>query len=307
LSARPRILIIKLGALGDVVLALGPMAAIRRRHAEAHITVLTTAPYAALLGASPYVDEVWADARPRLWQIGKGLALRRRLREAGFARVYDLQTSDRSSIYFHLMRPGPLPEWSGIANGCSHPHANPARDRLHTMERQAEQLRAAGIADIPPPDVSWLAAEVTRFGLSSPFALLAPGGAATRPRKRWPIDRFAALGAALSARGIQPLILGTSPERALAEGIQRACPGARDLTGATSFAEIATLARQARLAVGNDTGPMHLVAAAGCPSVVLFSDDSDPALCAPRGKVTVLRRPDLADLPLDDVTRALPA
>jgi ADP-heptose:LPS heptosyltransferase len=304
-SAPQRILVIKLGALGDVILALGPMAAIRRHHPQAHIIALTTAPYVELLKASPYVDEVWTDTRPRFWQIAAWRRLRRRLREAGFTRVYDLQTSDRSAFYFHLLGEGP--EWSGIAPGCSHPHANPGRDGMHTVERQAEQLQAAGITDVPPPDLSWLAADAGRFGLTPPFALFVPGGAATRPRKRWPVERFAALAAALNARGIQPVILGTAPEQPLAEAIRAACPAARSLVGETGFAEIATLARQARLAVGNDTGPMHLIAAAGCPSVVLFSDDSDPALCAPRGKVTVLRRPDLTDLPLDAVVQVLPA
>ena len=58
---------------------------------------------------------------------------------------------------------------------------------------------------------------------------------------------------------------------------------------------------------GNLLGPMHLIAAAGCPSVVLFSQASDPALCAPRGRsVTVLRKPDLSALSLEDVLRALP-
>lgn len=307
MNARQRILVIKLGALGDVVLALGPMAAIRRHHPGAQITALTTAPYASLIGASPYVDEVWTDERPRLWQIGKALALRRRLREAGFSRVYDLQTSDRSSLYFHLLRPGKLPEWSGIAAGCSHPHANPDRDRLHTVERQAEQLRALGIADVPLPDLSWLTTDISRFAVTPPFALLVPGGAATRPRKRWPVERFAALASSLGAQGIQPVILGMEPERPLVEAIRAVCPTAHDLIGRTNLAEIAALARGARLAVGNDTGPMHLIAASGCPSVVLFSDDSDPALCAPRGRVTVLRHVDLAELPLDAVTAALPA
>jgi ADP-heptose:LPS heptosyltransferase len=300
-----RILVIKLGALGDVVLALGPMAAIRQHHPGARITALTTPPYEALLSASPYVDEVWTDTRPRFWQITAWRKLRRRLREAGFTRVYDLQTSDRSTFYFHLLGVGP--EWSGIAPGCTHPHDNPERDRMHTVERQAEQLRLAGIAAVPPPDLSWLKADTLRFALKAPYALLAPGGAETRPRKRWPVERFAALASSLAAQGIQPVILGTAPERPLADAIRAACPSARDLVGETNFAEIATLARGARVAVGNDTGPMHLIAAAGCPSVVLFSDDSDPALCAPRGKVSVLRRPDLADLPLDDVTAALPA
>ena len=300
----PRILVIKLGALGDVVLALGPLAAIRRHHPDAHITALTTKPYAALLGASPYVDEVWTDTRPRFWQFASWWGLRRRLRHAGFARVYDLQTSDRSAFYFHLLGEGP--EWSGIAPGCSHPHGNPGRDAMHTIERQAEQLRAAGIADVPPPDVSWLKADIGRFALSSDMALLVPGGAATRPRKRWPVERFAALATELHQRGLQPVILGTLPEKPLAEAIRAACPAARSLVGDTGFAEIAALARGARLAIGNDTGPMHLIAAAGCPSLVLFSDDSDPALCAPRGTVRVLRRPDLADLALGEVTAALP-
>lgn len=304
MSGRPRILVIKLGALGDVVLALGPMAAIRRHHPDAQITALTTSPYAALLGASPYVDEVWTDNRPRFWQFAAWWGLRRRLRQAGFSRVYDLQTSDRSAFYFHLLGEGP--EWSGIAPGCSHPHANPRRDFMHTVERQAEQLAAAGIADVPPPDLSWLTADVRRYGLSEPYALLAPGGAATRPRKRWPAERFAALASRLAAQGLQPVILGTAPEKPLADTIRAACPEARDLIGQTNLAEIATLARRARLAVGNDTGPMHLIAATGCPAVVLFSDDSDPALCAPRGKVTVLRRPDLAELSLTAVVEALP-
>lgn len=305
MSAQPRILVIKLGALGDVVLALGPMAAIRRHHPRAHITTLTTQPYAALLKASPYVDEVWTDTRPRFWQFARWWGLRRRLRAAGFSRVYDLQTSDRSQFYFHLLGEGP--EWSGIAPGCSHPHANPRRDFMHTVDRQAEQLGGTGIDSIPLPDVSWLVADTSRYGLAPSFALLVPGGAATRPRKRWPVERFAALASELNTRGIQPVVLGTDLERPLATAISAACPAARSLVGETNFAEIATLARHARLAVGNDTGPMHLIAAAGCPSVVLFSDDSDPALCAPRGKVTVLRRPDLADLPLDAVTAVLPA
>ena len=63
--------------------------------------------------------------------------------------------------------------------------------------------------------------------------------------------------------------------------------------------------RGARLAVGNDTGPMHLAAAVSVRCVVLFSSDSDPALTAPRGDVTVLAEPDLANLPVDRVVAAL--
>ncbi len=139
-----RILVIKLGALGDFVQAMGPAAAIRTHHADAEITLLTTQAFAELARAAPYFDRVWIDARPGLARAVAMLQLRRRLRDGHFERVYDLQTSDRSSFYFHLMGPGARPEWSGIARGASHPHANPARDLMHTLDRQAEQLRCAG-------------------------------------------------------------------------------------------------------------------------------------------------------------------
>ncbi len=304
----PRILVIKHGALGDVVQALGPLGAIRAHHPGARITVLTAPLFASLFAAAPEVDEVWIDERPAFWRVGAWLALRRRLLGAGFERVYDLQTSRRSSLLFRLLGPGRRPEWSGIAPGCSHPHANPARDRMHTVLRQAEQLRHAGIAEVPAPDLSFLDAPLARYSLTAPFVLLVPGGSAARPAKRWPIERFAALAVALARDRIQPVVLGTVPERSLAATIQAACPATRDLVADTSFAEITALARAAAGAVGNDTGPLHLIAAADCPAVVLFSAESDPALCAPRGRdVRVLRRPHLEALGHEEVGAALAA
>ncbi|HEX7970524.1 MAG TPA: glycosyltransferase family 9 protein, partial [Stellaceae bacterium] len=89
--------------------------------------------------------------------------------------------------------------------------------------------------------------------------------------------------------------------------IAERCVTARDLTGRTSFGEVVALGRMALHAIGNDTGPMHLVAAAGCSATVLYSAASDPALTAPRGaQVTTLRRPDLADLAVEEVAATLP-
>ncbi|CAA7611620.1 ADP-heptose of LPS heptosyltransferase [Candidatus Terasakiella magnetica] len=298
-----RILVIKLGALGDFVQACGPFAAIRTHHGDARITLLTTRPYAEFAAASPWFDEVWIDDKPRLTQPLRVLALRRRLRQGGFSRVYDLQTSDRSSFYFRLM--GRDVPWSGIAPGCSHPHANPRRDFMHTVERQKEQLAAAGIAQVPAPDFSWVRADPSAFGLTGSFVLLCPGGAPHRPAKRWPVENFAALAVGLAQRGVTPVLLGTDKEKAAIAAIRTACPQAVDLAERTGFLDIVALARAARAAVGNDTGPMHLIAAGGCSAVVLFSHESDPALCAPRGTVTVLRRPHLAELSVLDVEQAL--
>lgn len=300
--AETSILVIKLGALGDFVQALGPFAAIRNHHPRARIVLLTTAPFAAFARACPYFDDVWVDDRPKLLDVGGWLSLRQRLRDAGFTRVYDLQTSDRSSSYFRLFWPGPYPEWVGIARGCSHPHTNPRRDFIHNVDSRAEQLRVAGIAHCPPPDLSWVDGDISHLGLGARYAILAPGGAPHRPAKRWPAERYAALAAALAARASQPVLVGAAAEEALHAEIRARCPEAVSLAGKTSLFELACVARDAVVAVGNDSGPMHLAAAAGCPSLVLFSHDSDPALCGQRGAcVSYLRRPSLTDLTVDDV------
>lgn len=303
-SGAEAILVIKLSALGDVALAFGPLAAIRRHHPRARLTVLTTQPYAPLFAACPDVDEVWIDERPKWHQIGKWLALRARLRSGGFSRVYDLQTSDRSSAYFRLLGGGV--EWSGIARGCSHPHANPNACRMHTIERQAEQLAMAGIPETPFPDLSWLDADVAALAPSAPFALLVPGGAPHRPGKRWPAERYAELARRLLAEGVTPAVLGTAAEAEAIGAIMAAAPGAVSLAGRTGFAEIVALARRARAAIGNDTGPMHLIALAGCPALTLYGPDSDPALCGQRGpRAAILRVPDLARLTVDEVAAKL--
>lgn len=296
------ILVVKLGALGDFVQAMGPMAAIRAHHPGDRVTLLTTRPFAALARSSPWFDDVWVDDKPKLWQPLRWLALAKRLRGGQFDFVWDLQTSDRSSWYFRLMG---RPAWSGIAPGCSHPHANPGRGAMHTIDRQAEQLAMAGIPATPPPDLSWVRADTAAFGLPARFSVLAPGGAPHRPAKRWPAGHFAELAQRLAAAGLAPVLTGTASERAENARIKAACPQAVDLTGRTGLADLVGLGRAAAVAVGNDTGPMHLLAAAGCRCAVLFSAESDPARCAPRGAVTVLRRPDLADLPVAEVAAAL--
>lgn len=298
-----RILVIKLAALGDFVQAFGPFAAIRAHHPRDEITLLTTPPYEELARRSPWFDRIWTDGRPA-WADLPGLwRLARRLRGAGFARVYDLQTSGRSSRYRWMLGGGV--EWSGIAWGASHPHANPGRDHMHTLERQREQLEMAGIHEFPAPDLGWLDTDPVQFGLPPRYALLVPGASAHRPGKRWPARHYAALAAGLD---LPVAVVGGPAERPLAAEILARARGGVDLTGRTGYAALAAVARRAAFAVGNDTGPTHLIAAMGCPTLALFGPESDPALCAPRGPaVAVLRRDSLARLEVTEVRAALAA
>ena len=213
-----KVLVIKLSAIGDFVLAFPAFERIRGAHPEARVTLLTTPPFEALALASPFFDRVETDGRPAgplAW-----LGLIGRLRRERYDRVYDLQINDRTNLIFQALRPFP-PAWSGAAWGCALPHLNRQRMTMHTLERHAEQLRDAGIwphaptapMSAPAPDLSWILARTAApralAGLTRrPLALLAPGSSAHRPQKRWPVERYADLAADLEAKGFDVLVIG---------------------------------------------------------------------------------------------------
>lgn len=302
MSAPRRILVIRLGAFGDFFQSFPAFAAIRAHHPGAHITLLTTAPFVAIARAAPWFDEVWSDGRPPWTRIGAMLSLARRLRGGGFERVYDLQTSRRSSLYRLMV--GRAAEWSGIARGASHRHDTPQRTKLLTRERQREQLAIAGISHFPEPETAWLEADVTALGLPERFWIMVPGASARAPEKRWPVESYAALARSLP---IPPVVVGGPAESPLAAAIRAEVPAAMDLCGDRSPPEVlAALARRAAFAVGNDTGPTHLLAVFGCPVLALFGPASNPAVHAPQGRaVKVLRAEPIAALDVAAVRAGL--
>ena len=144
------ILVIKLGALGDFIQAGGAFSAIRAHHNRAAITLLTSMPYAEFSAKSPWFNEVWVDKRPKIIDVVSWFGFRARLRDGGFQRVYDLQTSDRSNLYFKLFWPNKAPEWSGIARGCSHPHSNSHRIAEKALPIIIRRLRRFGLQSATP-------------------------------------------------------------------------------------------------------------------------------------------------------------
>ena len=312
------ILVIKHGALGDIVIATAGFKAIRAQHPDAAITLLTTKAYAELLAQSPYFNEIWVDSKPSFFDRHAVGRLRAMLNSKPWAWVYDLQTSKRSTLYQWLLK-RPWPRISNVSRWASHGYTDPARHTKHALDNLRIQLARAGMNDVDLPDVGWMEADIAEFRARigtirtipqgermSPFALLVPGGAAHRPEKRWPAEQYASLAQELVGKGIRPVLIGTAAEAEALDSIAARVPAAINLCGKTSIPQLATLAREAALAVGNDTGPMHVIAATGCPVTVLFSHASNPVRSAPIGAhVTVLREKDLSRLSVDRVLASL--
>jgi ADP-heptose:LPS heptosyltransferase len=299
------VLVIKLGALGDLMQSLDAFQAIRAHHPGERLALLTMPAFAGFASAMPWFDEVWTDSRPKLWQPLALWRLIRTLRGAGLSRVYDLQSNQRTGLYFKLLA-GRRPEWSGAAPGCSHPRPEFRSLTGHNHDRLLAHLASAGVPAAGPADLSWLDAEVSGFELPQPFVLLMPGCSPHRPYKRWPPECFAALALRLAARGLTAVAIGTGADRDAVAAIRARAPAVVDLTGRTSLAELAGLARRAAGVVGNDTGPLFVASMVGAPTLMLMSRHTDPERMAPLGPVTAwLRRDALADLGVGEVEAAM--
>ena len=292
--AQDRIRVIKLGALGDFALSIVAMQAIRRHHPEATLVLLTRPRCRELADAIALFDEIVEDPRPGLTDPVKLIRLRRALLNPPFDRVYDLQRSDRSGGYFRLLWPR-RPEWVGTARGAAYRYRKPRGRISHIVERERQQLALAGVevgagvgAGRAPvmPDLTMIRDDVAVEDLGAAPFLLVPGSSPKKPEKRWPAARYAGLAEGLLERGYTPVLTGGPEERDIVGDIARAVPGSIDVSGACPFLSLVGLARRSVGAVGNDTGPTHMIALSGCPTLTLFSAATDPRATGPWGENT---------------------
>ncbi len=285
MSDAPKILIVRLSAIGDVIHGLPVLMALRSQWPSAFLAWVVEGRAAELLEGHPALDAIVRAPRGWLRRAATALDVRRRLRNLDCDIALDLQGLTKSAIAARLSgarrRIGfdghdgrELSRW--LNNERVTPHAT------HVVDRNLELLAPLGIG-APAADFGWhesaadaAAGETlvdTLFG-SLPerprFALINPG--AGWRSKIWPAERFAGVARYLGARREMPSVVAWAgdTERAMAEAIVAQSAGHARLAPATSLRQLAALARRAALFVSADTGPLHLAVAVGTPSVGLF-------------------------------------
>lgn len=298
------ILVIKLGALGDFVQALGPMKAIRGAHPGDRLILLTTPAFARLGQDCGYFDEIYEGGRPKFMDFAALNALRKYFKSKSIDRVYDLQNNDRTQLMFWLW-PGKRPEWVGAARGASHRNDSPIRTAGLAFEGHRQTLALAGIDNIESDPLLWMdafSACSKDYDLPEKFVIFVPGSSAAHPYKRWPVESYAALGQIFLTRDVVPVLIGTKAEAETLSALEDQLSGSLNLCGATSLYDVAYLARRAEMVIGNDTGPMHIAGPTGAKCCVLFSGHSSPKRHRPLGThVQALQKDDLKDLRVEDV------
>ncbi len=265
------ILIIKLGALGDVALALPLIEQLVRHHRGARVTLLTSPEYGELAGSLPGLDVV-TFARRGVIPMTRLLAW---LLRQPFDVVYDLQGSSRSRIMTLLTRADLR---AGPRQSLAYTHAPaPETGFVHAFERFNAVLAAAGAGTAKPGmRLSGDAATRTRVRhwlqqqdlVDRSLVLMHAGGSPAWPSKRWPEQHFVELAKTLSRQNITVVWLGGEAER----DMNRRLAGTVgvDATDVFRLVDLVALAAHARFVLGNDSGPMHLLSLAGVPVYALF-------------------------------------
>ena len=279
MADQKRVLVIKHGALGDVVQGFDAYASLRTGLPDAHIAVLTSPAFAAFMQMMPWFDEVLIDPRSSLFDVPVTLRVRSLLRR-GWDAVIDLQCSGRTARYQRFFAPQEG-RWFGTAQGASDPY--PDFTSVNNHDRMLTAVGMAGGRTLPPEAVNldWLddGDPVTMAGA----AVLIPGCSLAKPSKMWPVDRFAELATELHISEQPVVIVGTDADRPVADALAAAVPHCHDLVGQTDLIALARLLRSADLVVGNDTGPLFLAARLGARSIMVMGPDTDPAMSAPTG------------------------
>jgi 3-deoxy-D-manno-octulosonic-acid transferase/heptosyltransferase-1 len=296
IARSPRILIVKLSAIGDVVHTLPALNALRRHYPKAYIAWLVEEAAADLIKGHPALDRVLVSQR-KTWLAGlktpeRKIYLNRmmdfvkQLRDTRYDMIFDFQASLKGAILIALVRGRSK---IGFGPGMEHQeHSYLALNHripmismeTHALERGLLMLHAVGISQdaieyrLPIDQQSRLKARAwieTSCGNAKqkPIAI---NPMAKWETKLWPLERFAQLADQLIERFQIPVCFTGSPgDRPPIESIIKSMHHeAANLAGRTSLIELAAFYQQMSCLVSTDTGPMHIAAAVGTPVVAIF-------------------------------------
>jgi lipopolysaccharide heptosyltransferase II len=285
-----RILIIKLGALGDVVLISAALKAIRAHYPKAHISCLVSEVYAPLLEAQEALDEVHIISQRlvKKWVFFALFKQVHHLRQLGYDLLIDFQNNKKSHLLGWLTR---IPRRLGYRRKWGMLLTDPVslpKEKLLPVDHQFFMLKKLGITKPNEPRLSLsasqsqkLAAQALLQDMSGPFVGINLSASPRWQTKQWTDENLLTFVQLVTQAGYRVILNGTVHEAAKAQYIvQVAGNSVIDLVGKADIPTLLGVISYCDLFVSPDTAPLHMAAALGVPVVGLFGP-TDPARYAP--------------------------
>ena len=295
-AAPERILVIKRGDLGDLLLATPALRALREARPDARVDLLAPPLAGAVVRGTGLVDR---HLRLRLPPPVRWLGY------DACVVLEHLTTRSGTLKYAALAVASGAPRRYGLDNGrgwfLTDRVPDPGFGAAHEADYWLRVVALLGADPAPRPtelplsEADRLDAEQLLSGLGRPIVALHPGGGAYTGARRWAPERFAAVGRELAERhGASLVVVGN--EAGLNASVAAAC-GARDVSGKTSIGALAALLARVDLLVTNDSGVAHVGAAANAPIVAVYGQ-TDPRAWAPYYGDPARNRAELVQVPL---------
>ncbi|MEM4240124.1 MAG: glycosyltransferase family 9 protein [Candidatus Woesearchaeota archaeon] len=294
-----RICIFKIGAIGDVLVSTPMVHALRQRYPKARIDYWTGQWSAGALEGNKDLDNVVAfdDATFFKKRVDLVIGLARRIASQRYDTMFILDKHWSLGTFGRLCNVPVRIGFDRDGEGFAHTAAVPFGKTRHESDYYLDLAYLAGAKKVKNPKIElWLSAQDKKFAsdffrknrLAPKKTIgIVPGGAKNPGQnavvKRWPVERFAEIAKALAGKGWQILLIGRSPgDDDVLPAMLSAVPNAANAIGSFTIRQSAALLQKCRLVICNDSGPMHMAAAVGTPTVSIFGP-TDPRHWAPRG------------------------
>ena len=302
-----KILIIKLGSLGDIAQISGAIKDISENHKDDEIHIMTTKPYFGLFKKNPNISNVILDKRLPRYNLIYLYSLMKNIKKYKFSKVYDLQNSSRTAFYKNILFPKATKEiWSSTETTLPEGTTKDDFDKDSVLSRFDHQLKSSGINTnhTLSPDFSWSPSDISQiknYHQLDKYIVLFPFCSPHLTSKKWPYynDLISIINEKLDNK-FKVVIAPGPGEIKEASSINALC--VLDNGKALDISQLAALIKDSSFVVANDTGPAHMTAHLGSKGIALFGSHTTPfKVSIERENFKAIQAPELSKLSAEKV------
>jgi len=293
MKKKENILIIKHGALGDLIQADGIIRSIRYQHKNSVITLMTSKKFIDLMSRCPHIDNQIIDNRSSFLNIFSYIALYKIFLKYNFQIIYDLQNSQRTYIYRKYL----FNKIKWISTNRENHMISGLRGLEGMLEKNLINTKYA-----LKPDIKWLSIDIKNIikknKILANYVVLLPGSSKENPLKRWPY--FCDLEKILILNGYEVVtILGPDELE-----MEKTFSG--HILKNLSWPLLAGMIKKSEFIIGNDSGPSHVASCLNKKGLALFGSSTSATRSElKRGKFEIIKVDNLENLTADEVLKAM--
>ena len=277
------ILIIKHGSLGDITQACGAIQDISENHNKDEVYLLTTKPYLDLFKKNKYLKDVILDKRLSRYNLIYLYSLMKRIKKYKFAKVYDLQNSQRTSFYKKILFPNSNSNiWSSSETTLPSDISKEEFDKKPVLDRFDHQLKVSGLITkfTMSPDFSWSCSDISKIKTDyklEKYIILFPFASAHLPSKRWPYYNDLINLIKEKYNDEYKIVVAPGPDE-INQAKKINAISIMENGNALDISQLSTLIKSSSFVIANDTGPAHMAAHLDSKGLTLFGSHTSAFL-----------------------------